>query len=59
MPKNPPEKEVQIKVPVSEFTKISRVVQLATLKIYHQKRIEDIDRELKTLLEEDVNHLDY
>ena len=33
--------------------------KLATLKIYHQRKIAEIDRDLELLLKDDANKIDY
>ncbi|MDO8495875.1 MAG: hypothetical protein Q7S43_00260 [bacterium] len=37
----------------------TRVRQLAARRIYHQNKIDEIDKELKMLLKDDVGSIDY
>ncbi len=52
-------KEHKIGVPVTEYTKTGRVTHLATLRIYHQRQLREIEGELEILLKDDVDSLGY
>lgn len=42
-----------------EKVKNARIRQLASLRIYHQRKIEGIDRDLAELLKDEVSDVDY
>lgn len=50
---------VTVKRPVEEKIRADRILQLSTLRLYHQKKIEGIDQYLRELLKEEIENVDY